>query len=178
MRTIIPGQRRDPKAPREIIAPASPEPRIDPPKATGGLSNEQKAKLSIAAKAVYDRHASLGLIDEGVSYDDWRRAECRTATGNRIGGFREARQRDYRLLRGHFANLNGDGATAINDAIHGSPEEADRGQAIAILASECKRRGHAYPEYPAAICRQQYKCPLGEASTKQVWSLIYTVRNR
>ena len=32
--------------------------------------------------------------------------------------------------------------------------------------------------YAAAICRRQYRCALSEASDKQVWCLVYTVRNR
>ncbi len=184
MPTFIPGHRRQPAPP----APAAPsptsrdgaatEPRIPDAavQARGGLSNDQKANLSILARRAYDRHREVGLADG--SFDEWRHAECRAASGGRIGGFREAMQRDYRLLRGHFANLAGDGATAIQDAIHGDSDEADRGQARAILRRECRRRGHAFPEYPASICRTQYKCGLDEASAKQLWSLIYTVRNR
>jgi hypothetical protein len=190
MPTVIPGQSVPPAPDRRRASVAglpqeigdeiagSVEPAIDAPQARGGLSRDQKAKLSIVARKVYDKHKGLCLIDEGVSYDDWRRDECLAATGGRVGGFREARQRDYRHLRGHFANLNGDGATAINDAIHGDPEEADRDQAWAILGRECRRRGHSFPEYPASICATQYRCPIAEASTKQIWSLIYTVRNR
>jgi len=193
MPTVIPGQSRQP-APdrREPVASLPHEtrgdaagggteaasPRIDPPKARGPLSHNQKAKLAIAARSAFDKHHKAGLIDNGQTFDDWRHAECSAATDGRVGGFREATQRDYRLLRGHFANLNGDGATAIQDAIHGSPDEADLDQARAILRRECRTKGHAYPEYPAAICRQQYKRPLSEASIKQLWSLIYTVRNR
>lgn len=190
MPTVIPGQTPRPSGRpfREPALPTPPavggegavsaEPRIDPPRAAGALSARQKTRLALAAKAAYERHLKLGLVDEGVTSDAWRRAECLAATGGRVGGLREAAQRDYRQLRGHFANLNGDGATAIDDAIHGDPAEADRDQAWAILARECRKRGHSFPAYPASICRQKYKRPIGEASTRQLWSLIYTVRNR
>lgn len=192
MRTLIPGQPRKSAAPSpapgEPVAILSPDdgsaaaagvvPNIDAPRATGGLSNDQKAKLAILARRGYDAHKKAGLIDDDISFDDWRGIECSAATKGRVTGFRSATNRDYRLIRGHFALLAGEVETAFHDAVNGDPEQADWEQAWNILARETRAKGHAFPAYPASICEQQYKCPLRDATKKQLWSLIYTIRSR
>jgi hypothetical protein len=47
-----------------------------------------------------------------------------------------------------------------------------------ILKANCEERGLKFPDYPGAICRAQNKCGLGGATEKQLWRLVYTVRNR
>lgn len=192
MRTLIPGQPRKSatpsQAPGEPLAILSPddgsaaaagvEPRIDAPRATGGLSNDQKTKLAILARRAYDKHKDAGLIDDDVTFDDWRGAECSAATKGRVTGFRSATNRDYRLIRGHFAMLAGEVEIAFHDAVNGDPAQADWEQAWNILARETRAKGLKFPDYPAAICNTQYKCPLRDATKKQLWSLIYTIRNR
>lgn len=193
MRTLIPGQPRKSTAapspaPGEPVAILSPddgsaaaagvEPQIDAPRATAGLSNEQKAQLAILARRAYDKHKEAGLIDDDVTFDAWRGTECIAATRGRVTGFRGATNRDYRQIRGHFALLAGEVETAFHDAVNGTPEQADWEQAWNILSRETMAKGHAFPAYPAAICNQQYKCPLREATKKQLWSLIYTIRSR
>jgi hypothetical protein len=54
---------------------------------------------------------------------------------------------------------------------------SDRELVLRKLKSECAARGVAI-EYPAKICRVQYKCQLEEASPNQLWQLVFTVRNR
>lgn len=191
MRTLIPGQPRSASPapssgePLAILSPddgsgaaVGVEPDIVAPRATGSLSNEQKARLAIIARRAYDAHQKAGLIDDGVSFDDWRHVECIAATKGRVTGFRSATNRDFLQLRGHFALLAGDPLTAFNDSQRDRPEQADWEMAWNILKRETTAKGLAFPDYPAAICRTQYKCPLREASKKQLWSLIYTIRNR
>lgn len=193
MRTLIPGQPRPTASDAnpstsEPLAMLSPvdgsaaacgvEPAIETPKAKGALSNDQKTKLSILAKRAFDKHKESGLIDDGVRFDDWRHAECVAATKGRVTGFRAATNRDYLQIRGHFALLAGDVVTAFNDSQRDRPEQADWEQAWNILKRETTAKELKFPDYPAAICKQQYKCPLREATQKQLWSLIYTIRNR
>lgn len=195
MRTLIPGQSRQPApdavsspVPGEPVAMLSPddgsaaasgvEPRLAAPQAGGGLSRDQKTKLAIIARRAFDRHSQAGLVDDEVSFDEWRHAECLAATDGKVPGLSSASQRYYRLLRGHFALLAGDPETAFRDAVNGSPEQADWEQAWNILKRETADKGLTFPAYPASICQTQYKCPLREATKKQLWSLIYTIRNR
>ncbi len=152
---------------------------MEVPKARGELSRKQKARLAMLARRAYDLHLDAGLVDDGAGPDDWRRAEVSAATGGRAGGLREATQRDYRQIRGHFLTLAGEEPeTAFQDAAYGSPEAADREQAAAVLRRETLARDLPHPAYPEKICRQKYKTPLSRASAKQLWSLVYTVRNR
>ena len=75
------------------------------------LSNEQKAKLSIAAKDAWDIQSKAGLVDG--KFDEWRYAQTKIACG--VESFREATNSHFRSILAHFLRLAG--KTAEADAI-------------------------------------------------------------
>ena len=103
---------------------------------------------------------------------DFRHAECIKVCGKRIT---EAAQRDFLPLKAHFQDLGGKSGQALNTLLRAESEP----QRIAMhkLTQECRSRKLSL-SYPEAICRKQYHCNLTQASAKQLWHLVFTIRNR
>ena len=62
-------------------------------------------------------------------------------------------------------------------AAHMAAATEPRREAEAVLHRECGHAGLAIA-YAAAICRRQFRVELADASPKQLWNLVYTIRNR
>lgn len=137
---------------------------------TRGLSNDQKAKLCALARRAFDVVHSRSPIDTR-EMEAWRREEQAKAVSKQ--SLTTCTQGDYLPLLGHFAHLAGEDGIAYNAHIEDST--ADRRIALHKLDAECKARGLTLA-YPAAICRNKFKCQLEEANPKQLWKLVFDVR--
>ncbi len=146
------------------------------------LSKKQKAEICILARKAWDAGAGLdwkGGINEGVSntalFRAWRREQQQSACG--MASLTTCLQdADFPRLMAHFSTLAGEHDQAgywLERLL-----EDGRNRTLHILKRECSRFDLAWPGYPGSICRRQYKCGLGAASEKQLWALVYTVRNR
>jgi hypothetical protein len=137
------------------------------------LDKGQKAHLCILA-----REAFMVVHSREPRHQDeltaWRQAEQLAACG--LGSLTAADQRHLASLEAHFLNLKGESGRAFQKLM--APELGKQRQALAVLERETLAAGLAFPAYPAAICRTQYKCTLEEASPKQLWRLVFTVKNR
>lgn len=129
------------------------------------LTREQKARLSILARDAFAKSGSGNA-------DSWRREVAIRACGRRIS---EAAQRDYLPLKAAFQDLAGESGRALETLLRAESEP----QRVAMhrLTQECGKRGLRLA-YPEAICRRQYHCALSEATPRQLWNLLYTVRSR
>lgn len=140
--------------------------------ATGPLTSAQRQRLAHIARRAWT-HAR----DRGHTHDDpdtWRHGQVLQAVG--LPGLRQLTQQHFRAVRGHFLQLLGHHRPALSDII-ASAGEGHR-QALFILTRECKARSLPLA-YPAAIARTQFQNPhLNELTEKQLWCLIYTIRNR
>lgn len=134
------------------------------------LSNLQKATLSQWAKKGYTRAKELDLTDEREA--DWRGREAIAACGRRIS---EATNGDYLILLTHFQNLAGDSGKAFSSAIRA--ESDPHRQALYKLREELRKAG-LEESYAEKICMDTNRCTIAQATSKQVWNLMYTVRNR
>lgn len=132
------------------------------------LTPKQKRYLARLA-----RRAWQAAEREVGSETDFRHAEVARACGKL--GLRCCTQDDFQRVRAHFLWLLGEDAAAFR--AHLRAETEPRRQAEAVLRRECARAGLSLG-YPAAICVRQYRCALADASPRQLWTLIYTVRNR
>ncbi len=138
-----------------------------PQRLSGPLSNEQKARLCILAREGY----ALAFTDQ--PFADWRHEQQELAVGK--ASLCDCVQDDYLALKAHFQRLAGEEGDALRtETRHGTE---DRRVAMRKLEVECAARKLAL-SYPAAICRRQFKCALNEATVKQLWMLVFTVRNR
>lgn len=123
------------------------------------------------------------LCSDNQAFTHWRHAQQCAATG--CDSLRAMTQRDYLPCLLHFQLIQGNHGQPTLDTV--MPPEATR--TLARNATEEHRRarwklGQALREagleqaYAEKICRTQYKCPLADASTKQLWRLFFTIRNR
>ncbi len=140
--------------------------------ATGHLTSEQRQSLARLGRRAWNIARDRGHTAD--DYDTWRHKQVHHVTG--LAGLRQLTQQHFRRVRGHFLHLLGQDDSALQDII-ASETEGPR-QALFILARECRRVSLPLA-YPQAIARAKFRNPnLDELSEKQLWMLIYTVRNR
>ena len=136
------------------------------------LSREQKARLSILAREAFAKRHPGSLAGMERRITDFRHQESIRCCGKRVS---EAAQRDYLPLKAHFQDLTGNSGAALNTLMRSESEP--RRVALHKLTQECRERQLSM-SYPESICRRQYHCDLAKANAKQLWCLVYTVRNR
>lgn len=131
------------------------------------LSRFQKMLLAKAA-----RRAWLARGSPAPGEAAWRREQALRTAGVRIS---QARQSDYANLRACFLDAQKRHAAAFNVLVT-EPQNKVRIARWKLL-KECVQRRLPL-SYPEAICRRQFRRPLDEATAKQLWCLIFTIRNR
>lgn len=146
------------------------------------LSKEQKRMIAMAAHAAWavspDREGMIecnGELSLSAIEAAWRHHQQGLVLGLPRQSLTEAHQGDFAPLLAHFSALAGREAAADNWAARAATDGPRR--ARWILERELKARGLS-TGYAAAICRTQNKCVLDDASEKQLWRLVFTVRNR
>ncbi len=145
------------------------------------LSREQKAEIgALARQAWLAWPGREGFLE---SNGELSATECFTAWRHWQQGLACGKQSlcactsegDYLRLRAHFLALGGDQMAATRALVRHASEPARI--AFFKLREAIAERG-LREEYAAAICRRQFRCSLAEASERQLWCLVYTVRNR
>lgn len=140
------------------------------------LTNLQKRKLACLCRRAFAAESAKARargVEWDQSEDQFRHAQVARATGKL--GLRCCTQLDYKAVEAVFLDLLGESDRAFESAVQAQTEP--RRQAEAVLWRNLQHYG-LRPEYAEAICRRQFKCGVLEASTGQLWKLIYTVRNR
>jgi len=173
--------------------PVAPDPlRLDPLRpddaaiegARGAeLTALQRRRLAVAARRAYDTQAGLGLVAEGETFDAWRHARVRETTGR--GGLRELAQRDYGRMMARFIELAGGSARRGDWRAAAKPaarDDADR--ARGALRAECAAQAGAFggaaqaEAYAAALLERIHRRTWQDATARQLWQVLFTVRNR
>lgn len=131
------------------------------------LTRGQKARLAMLAAKAYAHQRVCGM-----SVDEWRHEVAWQTCGRRIS---EAVQRDYSDLKAAFLDLAGEPEQAFRQHVRGVDHK--RRVALYKLREACEERG-LHESYPASICMTQFRCGLEDATAKQLWCLVFTVRNR
>jgi hypothetical protein len=140
------------------------------------LANSQQRHLSQLARRALNlvRSLALGRGEQfEVDEDTWRREEVIAACGKH--GLRCCSQDDYKLVEAHFLDRLGAHGAAFTAQLRAATEK--RRQAEAVLCREIKLAG-LHLNYANSICQRQYRCTIFDATEKQLWTLIYTIRNR
>lgn len=168
----VPAMARVAAVPRDVVAPKAPNAadRAIKGASSKALTREQKTRLILVSKRAWEK---VRKTDDSVGgFDSWRAAQSIEACKRRIS---EARNEDFEAIESHFLNILGEAGKALNQAIRsGTSKER---QAMKALEKVCAERELSMA-YPAAICKNQYKCALSDASPKQLWNLVFTIRNR
>lgn len=147
------------------------------------LTNDQKAELCALARRAYDSWAGRdefetcnAELSHSKCHEAWRRVEQGKAIGRAMGAsLRHCTQDDFLPIRAHFLSLLGAGGAALRD--HLRHAEEPRIRARFKLQEALDQRG-LNEAYAATICRRQFRCELGDASEKQLWNLLFTVKKR
>ena len=143
------------------------------------LTKDQKQTLAMLARRAFDvegakaRGRGEQWNGDSAHFEEWRHEHVAKACGK--VGLRCCTQLDYRAVRGHFNDLLGNTRAAFEDNYAAQTEPLR--QAQAVLVRELKVAGLSI-NYAIAIAQRQYRCTLDDLNRNQVWSLIYTIRNR
>lgn len=151
------------------------------------LSNDQKRALGIAARQAFDRmpreqREAWEAANDGFSgskmFELWRHNQQKIATG--CASMLQMRQEHFTALMLHWKLLGADVEAALGKpAAHALARHVTDGSRRAryLLDQALKERGLGLG-YAIAICRTQNRCELDAASEKQLFRILYTVRNR
>lgn len=142
---------------------------IDRSCGTARLTSVQKQRLAMLSRQAF---AAQGRAVGETKFDLWRHEQAIKAVGRRIS---EALQADFLPLKAHFLNLLGKPVAAMQ--AHMRHETEPQRVALWKLARECEAKGLPL-SYATTICRHQNRCRLEDASAKQLWRLVFTIRNR
>jgi len=135
------------------------------------LSKPQKAAIcQLAHQAA--AHQNLCFAST-AGFEEWRREEQVAAVGK--PSLRGCTQDDYKPLMAHFLALAGRTGEAY-DAQRMSQAEPKQ-VALHKLNGACAVAGVSMG-YAAAIARNRFKCAIEDLSVKQIWQLVFTVKNR
>jgi hypothetical protein len=138
------------------------------------LSNKQKADLCQLYRRAYDYQLDRGALGDAALLEDFRHGEQLKAVGKQ--SLTSCTQDDFPVLMAHGCKLAGEDG----DALYWLNRAATNPRRCALLKLEeaCQEAGVWYPDYPRAICQTQFKCRLDDATAKQLWCLVFTLRNR
>lgn len=138
---------------------------------TAPLSKKQKAGICAMATRAFARVHGRRPANS-AELEEWRRGEQRAATGH--ASLTTCTQAHYNGLLARFAHLAGEDGVAMKRHVR----DATSAQRVAMhkLCEACEERGLAL-SWPASICRSKFKCGLDEANSKQLWKLVFDVRN-
>ena len=135
----------------------------------GALTKKQLARLCILANEAAAAHG----VTDWKGQITWRREQQRERFG--LASLTAATQDQYADLKAHFEALAGNAGEAFETLRKGL--EHKRRVAWWNLQKAIRESGFRMA-YALDICRKQYHCGLEDASTKQLWQLVFTIRNR
>lgn len=152
-------------------------------RAQGGavVKPHQVKAMILAARRAYSEQSKAGLVDDGVDFDAWRRATLHDVTGPAApDSFRAVTQRDYAAVLAYFGELAGDRRAEARR----SKKDDEQARALWTLnlvegevAGTLGGREGAR-RYADALFRKIHKTERHAATARQVWAVIFTLRNR
>jgi hypothetical protein len=163
--------------------------------ARGMLSKRQMAEICMTAERAYLLQLKYGLVDEGTSKDDWRRAEQLKTVS--IESLKDCRQAHYRPLLGHFQALEGQREVKTFNHTQAQPDDPDRRSMTRALLDEIERfaeltandgtrtgwhRAHGYllaiAEKRGRVVPRHVDTITATWDPKKIEELVTTMRNR
>ncbi len=154
-------------------------------RAQGGavVKPHQVKAMVLAARRAYKVQSDAGLVDDGVDFDSWRRATLHDVVGAATpDSFRAVTQRDYAAVLGYFSELAGNSGKSGDSGKSGIADEQRRAQwSLGLVEGEVAdafggREGAR--RYADALFRKIHKTDRYGATARQVWAVIFTLRNR
>ena len=167
-------------------------------RAQGGavVKPHQVKAMILAARRAYSEQAKLGLVDDGVGFDAWRRAALHDVVGAAApSSFRAVTQRDYSRVVAYFLELAGEDrvprascsvprAHEARSTEHEARSADERRRALWALNLEEERLEDYFGgregarRYADSLFWKIHKTDRLTANARQVWAVIFTLRNR
>lgn len=146
------------------------------------LNSDQKRRLMAAARKAYDAVGRAG----GQEFTEWRREQQLQACG--VESLTQARQHHFKLLQGHWDQLNGRPVEAFRMFVGQGNGSQDRELALAKLRHTC-RAAAADPRqvfadeaaavgYAAGFLRNKRKTTLETACATDLWHAVITLKRK
>lgn len=153
-------------------------------RAQGGavVKPHQVKAMILAARRAYSEQAKLGLVDDGVGFDAWRRATLHDVVGAAApSSFRAVTQRDYVAVLRYFGELAGDGGIAA--AAHDKTADERRRALWSLNLEEGRLEDYfggreGARRYADSLFWKIHRTDRLTATARQVWAVIFTLRNR
>lgn len=143
------------------------------------LSREQKTRLILASQDAMRMQVKVGLWTEADGdFETFRHAAAFDACG--VGSFRAMQQRHYMPALLHFRSLAGHNVVQSQARL----ATDDSRRALGQLKMECQRAADCFGgwqgawAYASTLFRKIHRCEAATATAKQVWQVIFTLRNR
>ena len=152
----------------------------------GGVVKPNQVKaMVLAARRAYKVQSELGLVDDGVGFDAWRKATLHDVTGGDAPeSFRTVTQRDYAAVMEYFARLAGDRTSDFGHRTSEMTRDDERARALWALelaegevAERFGGRGGAR-KYADALLWKIHQTERALATPRQIWAVIFTLRKR
>ena len=143
------------------------------------IDARQVRDLILAASKAFKRQASLGLAENGETFDAWRKAQLWDAA--RKNSFRAVTQSEFAKALNHFEVLEG---AAVRKA---DPEQADQerrarwklNRLLADAAVNGRFGGEAGARaYAESLFRKIHRTSLADADARQIWQVFFTLNGR
>ena len=153
-------------------------------RAQGGavVKPHQVKAMILAARRAYIEQSKLGLVDDGVGFDAWRRATLHDIVGAAApDSFRAVTQRDYVAVVRYFGKLAGNGGRDAAAQNKTADERRRALWAINLVEGEVGdqfggREGAR--RYADALFARIHGTDRETATARQIWAVIFTLRNR
>ncbi len=153
-------------------------------RAQGGavVKPHQVKAMVIAARRAYAEQSRVGLVDDGVDFDAWRKATLHDIVGAAApSSFRAVTQRDYAAVIAYFEELAGNGRAKARRSDRTEDEQARALWALNLVEGEVAgsfggREGAR--RYADALFEKIHKTVRFAASARQIWAVIFTMRKR
>jgi len=152
-------------------------------RAQGGavVKPHQVKAMIIAAIRAYKAQSKLGLVDDGVDFNAWRKATLHDIVGAAApSSFRAVTQRDYAAVVAYFEELAG-GERAEARRSESADEERRALWALNLVEVETAEAFGGVEgarRYADALFEKIHRTSRLVADAKQTWAVIFTMRGR
>ena len=155
-------------------------------RAQGGavVKPHQVKAMILAARRAYLAAAKAGFVDDGESFDVWRRAALHDVVGAAApSSFRAVTQRDYAAVVRYFLRLAGEEESTSSSTSTSRSADEQRRAHWALNLEEGRLEDYfggreGVERYADALFQKIHHTSRRAATARQVWAVIFTLRKR
>lgn len=141
------------------------------------LKPKQISRLAMLRKAAFEVAKRRGAVDDDADFREWYLCEQGEAIGRDSLSLTEAKQADFRLIRGRFFVILGNAEAAFADFMEGGAVNEDRRQKLHRLAAQVGSLADALKRDQEALEIARLRgVPMDDAEAgRQAWAYCVAV---